>query len=69
MPDESCRICGGLLLEYELCAKCKAPTQFICRICSQKTTERIHDDFCFRIDENGLSKRKLILFNLDLLKN
>ncbi|MFB5597905.1 MAG: hypothetical protein ACE5RJ_02660 [Nitrosopumilaceae archaeon] len=55
MPDESCRRCGGLLLEYTVCGKCRAPTQFICRICAQKTIERVHDGLCFRPD-NGLNK-------------
>jgi len=44
-----------LLLDYMLCAKCKAATQFMCRICGSKTLERIHDFFCFRIDEEGVS--------------
>ena len=55
MPDESCRRCGGLLLNYVICAKCKAPVQFICRICGMKTIERYHDGLCFRPD-NGTSK-------------
>lgn len=50
MPDESCRRCGGLLLEFTKCAKCKAAVQFICRICAYKTIERVHDNLCFRID-------------------
>lgn len=53
MPDESCRKCGGLLLDYLLCANCKAATKFMCRICGSKTLERIHDNLCFRIDEEG----------------
>lgn len=56
MPDESCRMCGGLLLDYKLCAKCKAATQFMCRICGETTIERSHDYFCFRIDEEGAPK-------------
>ncbi len=49
MPDESCRKCGGLLLDYAVCAKCRAPTQFICRICGTKTLKRVHEPICFRV--------------------
>lgn len=51
MPDESCRRCGGLLLNYAMCAKCKAKIQQICRICGAKTLEQIHDQICFREDD------------------
>ena len=51
LPDESCRRCGGLLLNFLICEKCRAPIQFICRICTQKTLPRIHDKMCFRIDD------------------
>jgi len=64
MPDESCRRCGGLLLEFTKCAKCKAAVQFICRICAHKTIERVHDDLCFRIDTSELPKNKKILSNV-----
>jgi predicted amidophosphoribosyltransferase len=47
MPDESCRKCGGLLLEYLICANCREIVQFICRICGYKNHERFHDGFCF----------------------
>jgi hypothetical protein len=51
MPDESCRRCGGLLLEYTICAKCRDVTKFVCRNCAHKTLERFHDGFCFIITE------------------
>ena len=60
MPDESCRSCGGLLLNYIICAKCKAPIQFMCRICGKKTIERFHDGLCFRPD-NGYNKTAIKL--------
>ncbi|MEX0640169.1 MAG: hypothetical protein WD018_03005 [Nitrosopumilaceae archaeon] len=47
MPDESCRGCGGMLIEYLVCADCREVVQFVCRICCQKTLERFHDGFCF----------------------
>lgn len=49
MPDESCRKCGGLLLDFTVCAKCRAIIQHICRICGVKTLEQIHDNICFRM--------------------
>ena len=49
MPDESCRSCGGLLLNYSLCGNCKAPTRFVCRICGRITVERFHDFLCFNL--------------------
>lgn len=61
MPDESCRKCGGMLLELLVCAKCRAPTQFICRICAHETTPRFHEQICFRLD--GESKHD----NCDLI--
>ncbi|QLH07878.1 hypothetical protein C5F50_02750 [Nitrosopumilus ureiphilus] len=61
MPDESCRKCGGLLLDYSLCGKCKAPTRFICRICGMITTERYHISICFKIIEHD---EKIIKFPL-----
>ncbi|MCV0392578.1 MAG: hypothetical protein K5790_04695 [Nitrosopumilus sp.] len=56
MPDESCRRCGGLLMELLICAKCKAATQFICRICAYPTIPRSHDQLCFRVDESNTKK-------------
>ena len=47
MPDESCRKCGGMLLNYSLCGKCKGPTRFICRICGTVTLEQFHETICF----------------------
>lgn len=58
MPDESCRKCGGLLLEFSICAKCRGPIQDICRICGEKTMERYHDGICFRKDELDAPKVK-----------
>lgn len=42
MPDESCRKCGGHLLDYCRCCKCSMVIQFICRICGSVTTPRFH---------------------------
>ena len=68
MPDESCRKCGGLLLEFTKCAKCKATVQFICRICSHKTIERIHDNLCFKIDVIEFSNNEELLSKVHVKK-
>jgi len=49
MPDESCRKCGGVLLDYSLCGKCKDATRFICRICGTITVEQFHTALCFNL--------------------
>ena len=66
MPDESCRKCGGLLLNYTMCAKCKAAIQFICRICGEKTEVRFHDTICFRKDELPIGVSKNFVLENDL---
>jgi len=45
MPDESCRSCGGILIEYTKCAQCNKIIQFICSYCSTRTMEQYHS-FC-----------------------
>lgn len=55
MPDESCRRCGGLLLDLLVCAQCRTTTQFICRICTNVTLPRYNEQVCFKsktIDQN-----------------
>jgi len=42
MPDESCRTCGGSLVNCSLCPSCKKITQQICNICGSKTQEQVH---------------------------
>jgi hypothetical protein len=46
LPDESCRKCGGVLIEYSICAKCKSSNQFICRTCGMLTLQQYHT-LCF----------------------
>jgi hypothetical protein len=48
MPDDSCRRCGGLLMEFEICGKCREPTRLVCRICCTKTEQKFHDFVCFK---------------------
>jgi len=42
MPDESCRICGGVLESWAQCFHCKEPIQRICSICGTITPEQFH---------------------------
>ena len=42
MPDESCRTCGGSLVNCSLCPSCRKIIQRICNICGFKTEEQIH---------------------------
>ena len=44
MPDESCRTCGGTLVNCSLCPGCRKMTQRICNICGFKTEEQIHSN-------------------------
>jgi hypothetical protein len=44
MPDVSCRICGGTLVNCSLCPSCRKITQQICNICGSKTQEHVHSN-------------------------
>ena len=44
MPDESCRQCGGSLLDYAQCAECKKIIRMICKSCRTKTIEQFHSE-------------------------
>lgn len=44
MPDESCRVCGGVLIDYSQCAECKKIISLICKSCHSKTMEQFHSD-------------------------
>ena len=42
MPDESCRHCGGTLVNYTKCAECNQVNRMICKCCGTKTLEQVH---------------------------
>ena len=42
MPDESCRKCGGPLVQCTKCAECRDTITEICIKCGQITKERFH---------------------------
>ena len=51
MPDESCRTCGGTLVNCSLCPSCRKMTQRICNICGFKTKEQIHSN-CLHVESS-----------------
>ena len=67
MPDESCRVCGGLLISRSLCSECKKVIQRVCRICGVKTEEQFHYE-CLPLEahaaRSGMKTEFLILPNL-----
>jgi predicted amidophosphoribosyltransferase len=44
MPDQSCRMCGGELISHLTCSECRKPTQRICNICNNMTTQEYHQN-------------------------
>lgn len=42
MPDESCRTCGGELVNHAICSGCRKATQKKCKLCSGTTLLRLH---------------------------
>ncbi len=51
MPDESCRTCGGTLVNCSLCPSCRKMTQRICNICGFKTKEQVHSN-CLYVESS-----------------
>jgi len=66
MPDESCRVCGGVLISRSLCSECKKVIQRVCRICGVKTEEQFHYE-CLPLEahaaRNGMKTEFIILPN------
>lgn len=50
MPDESCRKCGGVLVNCTLCAECRETISMICQNCGARTMERFHDYCMFDVN-------------------
>ncbi|MCZ6584141.1 MAG: hypothetical protein O6746_04470 [Thaumarchaeota archaeon] len=50
MPDESCRACGGNLINCTLCAQCKKVTSMICKKCGSRTLEQFHGVCMYEVD-------------------
>jgi len=50
MPDESCRKCGGVLVNCTQCAECKETISMICQNCGLRTMEQFHDYCMFHVN-------------------
>ena len=63
MPDISCRLCGGSLVNCSLCPNCRKITQQICNICGSKTQEQVHPN-CLYLESsrtrNGMKINLLV---------
>ena len=59
MPDESCRRCGGVLIDFSQCAECKQVIRMICKSCHRKTLEKYHSQ-CIEFSECENQKLSLI---------
>ncbi|MFQ5573887.1 MAG: hypothetical protein ACE5EJ_06515 [Nitrosopumilaceae archaeon] len=55
MPDESCRKCGGELLNCTQCAECKEIVSMICQNCGRRTMEQFHDYCMFNVNNIPIS--------------
>lgn len=42
MPDESCRTCGGELINHKSCSTCRKPIQKICKTCNNVARLQYH---------------------------
>lgn len=51
MPDESCRNCGGNLINCSLCAQCKGVIGMICVICGARSLEQFHDSCLYMVED------------------
>ena len=70
MPDESCRTCGGTLVNCSLCPSCRKMTQRICNICGFKTREQIHSDCLHTISSQTRNGMKInIITSIHSRKN
>ena len=54
MPDESCRVCGGMLVDFAQCAGCKKIISMICKSCRKKTPEQFHSHCLEIINSTGM---------------
>ena len=50
MPDESCRKCGGVLVNCTQCAECKETISMICQNCGLRTMEQFHGYCMFHVN-------------------
>ena len=58
LPDESCRSCGGALINCTLCAECREVISMICVLCGSRTLEKFHG-YCMYQVENVQTSSEL----------
>ncbi|CAD6515050.1 hypothetical protein NMT12_20140 [metagenome] len=59
MPDESCRKCGGMLIDYCKCTQCNKTIKMICVSCGNRTAEQFHSLCTYKIlTKNGMLQTK-----------
>ncbi len=58
MPDESCRTCGGELVNHTLCSCCRKSTQKKCKMCNHVTLLQPHQ-YCLK-NSPSLTKPLLV---------
>ncbi|MHB8547036.1 MAG: hypothetical protein ACYDAJ_09755 [Nitrosotalea sp.] len=58
MPDESCRTCGGELVNHTLCSCCRKSTQKKCKMCNHVTLLQPHQ-YCIK-NSPSLTKPLLV---------
>jgi len=60
LPDESCRLCGGSLIDFSQCAECKKIISMICRSCMTKTAEQYHNDCILGLNPPRYSPKNIL---------
>jgi len=65
MPDESCRNCGGNLINCSLCAECRGVIGMICATCGTRTLEQFHDSCLYLVEQ--IQTTKTLIENTDFV--
>jgi len=60
LPDESCRICGGSLIDFAQCAECKKLISMICKSCGTKTAEQFHSECILTLTRSKYFPKNMI---------
>ena len=60
MPDESCRMCGGGLIDFSQCAECKKVISLICKTCGNKTAEQFHSQCLLNLNQSDYFPKNLL---------
>ena len=60
LPDESCRHCGGKLIEAKKCSHCFKNVVMICKCCHTMTTEQFHSLCMSKPNDHTVSVPKIM---------